>query len=180
VDLLRDFIFAAGGAFGGGAIVLAGERIIRWFSRPIIKLCFDRNAHKATVITVKTVDVLSVVRPGTWFRLRVSNDGNSTAEGCEVSIVKLVRTAPTPYEYENDPISLLWSFIGLPAVNMHAKTARFSDALLVRNDSFRLCGQVPNYLHDELEKSFEGAQFEITLRVSGDNFAPIAKTVICG
>jgi hypothetical protein len=111
----------------------------------------------------------------------VSNDGNGTAEGCEVSLVRLVRRLPAPYEYENDPISLSWSFIGKFAVDMHAKTSRFCDVLFVRKDFFQICGGlVPNYLHDDLQRSFEGAQFEITLRVSGDNFAPTTKTVICG
>lgn len=178
-NLIRDFFLAAGGGFGGGLIVLVGDLIIRYFHRPIITMSFDRNKHQATVITVDTT-FAGVEGPGTWFRLRVSNVGKGTAKDCEVEIVKLVRIRPTPYTYENDPIGRRWSHIGPFAVDLHAKTSRFCDILAVRNDFFRIGDAAPNYLEKEVRRSYEGAEFNITLQVSGDNFAPVTRTIICG
>jgi hypothetical protein len=92
---------------------------------------------------------------------------------CEIS------ARPTPYTYENDPIGRPWSHIGGYAKDLHAETSRFCDILCVGNDFFQIFG-APDYLEKELQKSYEKAEFTITLRVSGDNFTPVTQTIVCG
>jgi hypothetical protein len=48
IDLLWDFVLAAGGAFGGGLIVLAGERLIAWWHQPVLVPSVDTTQHRAT------------------------------------------------------------------------------------------------------------------------------------
>jgi hypothetical protein len=98
LDLTRDFLIAAGGAFGGAVAVFFGQAFISRWRRPILAPSFDTNKHRSVVITVNT-DKGST----TYVRLCVFNSGNSTAHGCEVAIERLVRTRPTRVEYENDP-----------------------------------------------------------------------------
>jgi hypothetical protein len=189
MELMRDFVLAAGGAFGGGFVVLAGEQLLSYFRRPIINTSFDRNKHDAVVITVKTTTTVGAgaamrqtEKPGTYFRLNVANNGQSTARGCEVAIEKIVRTRPSSYEYKNDPIRLGWSLLGTYSVDLHPTTSRYCDVLVVRDDYFAIAGRgnIPNYLEEDLAQSFNGAEFLITLRVSGDNFPSKALTIVCG
>ena len=98
-DLARDFLIAAGGAFGGGVVVVIGQELVTRWRRPLLVPSFDTNAHSSVVITVNTNN-----GPATYVRLCVFNSGNSTAQECEVAIERLVRTRPTRVVYENDPI----------------------------------------------------------------------------
>jgi hypothetical protein len=71
--------------------------------------------------------------------------------------------------------------IGKDATHIHARTLRFCDILCVWADGFAISSKAPpNYLIDELEDSFGGAEFELTLRVSGDNVFPTRRDVVCG
>jgi len=183
-DLLRDFVLAAGGALGGGLIVLLGQEFLSWLRRPVVRLSFDRNQHSAVVISVPTgfEGQPETVKLGTYFRLHVANDSrSSTAEGCEVVITRIERVRPTAYVYTNDPTRLGWSMIPVISMNLHPKTARFCDVLFLREDEFRIASQeVPNYLENELRSSFRGAEFSISLQVSGDNFTPERLNILCG
>jgi hypothetical protein len=175
-DLTRDFLLAAGGAFGGGVAVFIGQEAIARWRRPTLVPSFDTNQHRSVVITVKTGAGLT-----TYVRLCVFNSGKSTAQGCEVAIEKLVRTRPTRVEYENDPIHLGWSLIATDVTHIQASTLRFCDVFWVRADGFGIASRAPpNYLMDDLANSFGGAEFEMTLRVSGDNVYPTRQDVVCG
>ena len=182
IDLLRDFILAAGGGLGGGIggglIVLAGERLIAWRRRPVLVPSADTTRHRAVIIENVTTDR----GPATYFRLHVQNDGRETARGCEVAIERLIRTEPTRIEYENDAIPLGWSLIPSNALHIHAHTGRFCDIFRVRAEDFAICSQMtPNYLANDLVKSCrDGARFELTLRISADNADPTRINIVCG
>jgi hypothetical protein len=175
-DLARDFLIAAGGALGGAIAVFIGQEFVARWRRPILVPSFDTNKHRSVVITVNTDR-----GPMTYVRLCVFNSGNSTAQGCEVAIERLVRTRPTRVEYGNDPIHMGWSLIGKDVIHIHARTLRFCDILRVWADGFAITsGAPPNYLMDTLANSFGGAEFEMTLRISGDNVFPTRQDVVCG
>jgi hypothetical protein len=175
-NLTRDFLIAAGGALGGAIAVFVGQEFVARWRRPILVLSFDTNKHRSVVITVDTDK-----GPTTYVRLCVFNSGNSTAQGCEVAIERLVRTRPTRVPYENDPIHLGWSLIGLDATHIHARTLRFCDVFWVHAAGFGISSKAPpDYLSDQLKNSFHGAEFELTLRVSGDNAYPTRQEVVCG
>jgi hypothetical protein len=185
MSVLGDFLIAAGGAIGGGLVVLVGDKLIAHWVRPTVLPSFNRDKHSAVVITVDTQLIErggepTAAQPGTYFRLHVANEGMTTANGCEVTIEKLTRTQPLRYEYKNDPILLGWSFIGKKSTHIHPGTYRFCDILLVRDDYFAIAGEVPNYLEKELKNSFTGATFEMTLCISGENFATRRIGVTCG
>jgi hypothetical protein len=170
------FPIATGGAFGGAVAVFIGQELVARWRRPRLVPSFDTNEHRSVVITVNTGK-----GPATYIRLCVFNSGNSTAQGCGVAIEKLVRTRPTRVVYENDPIPLGWSLLDTDMTHIHAHTLRFCDVFAVWADGFRIGAKAqPNYLADELANSFDGAEFEMRLRVSGDNVFPTRQDVICG
>ena len=151
-DLARDFLIAAGGALGGAIAVFIGQEAIARWRRPTLVPSFDTNQHRSVVITVKTGAGLT-----TYVRLCVFNSGNSTAQGCEVAIERLVRTRPTRVVYENDPIPLGWSLLDTDVTHIHARTLRFCDVFVVSAGHFGIGSKAqPNYLADELANSFGG------------------------
>jgi hypothetical protein len=175
-DLARDFLIATGGAIGGAAAVFIGQELVARWRRPRLVPSFDTNKHRSVVITVNTGK-----GPATYIRLCVFNSGKSTAQGCEVAIERLVRTRPTRVEYENDPIPLGWSLRDTDVTHIHARTLRFCDVFSIWADDFHIGAKVqPNYLADALANSFEGAEFEVRLRVSGGNVFPTRQNVVCG
>jgi hypothetical protein len=71
-----------------------GQEVIAYWRRPRIEHSFDRNQHSAVVITVNTAGEGHTDQLGTYFRLRVANNGRDTARGCEVAIETLVFVSP--------------------------------------------------------------------------------------
>ena len=65
-------------------------------------------------------------------------------------------------------------------VDILGETFGFCDIMVVRDDFFNIQGVAPNYLGEALQHSFEGAAFQLALRVSGDNFPSKRMKVSCG
>jgi hypothetical protein len=82
-------IFA--GALSGGATTIILQLLKDWWERPILSILFDEAIDGCRIET----DALGSTQPIAWFlRLKIQNQGSSTAKDVSLSILKLGFEAP--------------------------------------------------------------------------------------
>jgi hypothetical protein len=166
----------------GGLFALMAQQARDWLLGPRLRVTWSRRAGGCLVDTEQVN--LSTHEPtgkGRYLRLRIDNDGWSTARNVCVSIVKITRRIPGSGEdsFDEEVMDLTYPF-GTPSgpimrADLPPKTHRFINLchMIVELDGGHKFDfdvwPIPIRLISKYQKS--AADFDIELMIAADNFA---------
>jgi hypothetical protein len=171
---------ALSGALGGGVIVLVGQWLGQFITKPRISI--ETGTQTPFVVDTDS-HVGSQILKTRFVRVQVVNSGLRTARSCRAYILQLSRTSPGGSKstiLDDDPVPLNWSSKGdgdWTVLDISRKFSRLLDLLCAATGASPELQLSSQQIPVRITPMFGDGVYKATIVVTGDNFDPVKVTL---
>jgi hypothetical protein len=177
------------GGLAGSALTLSIQSFLRWRSRPILEIVFQRKEPGCDVETQRSHDehgkpLLHEGKPievkYRYLRLKLKNSGRTFAANCSLCITEIEFSAPGQGRrvFEEEVLDLGLALTGPIAFNLAAKGHRFLDVVRTHDDPRRrphLFGLTVEKIPERLGPQMYGAgRYKMKVFAAANNAASVS------
>ena len=130
-----------GGGLAGAILTQWVQKRAKWIERPILLAGFGKDGDGSIILQDAPASNADSSAKGIqqWIRVKIKNNGNSTARNVRVIIVSIAnRTSDfTEWNFTREVIDCGWSHIGETKIDIPPATWRFADVFVLEMSTTR-------------------------------------------